>query len=232
MNRHITLLLKNGTQDDLNKIKNWCKENKIEFNFRYSREDTYKERLMEDKLAPLYYFTIFTDSIHYYEFANLMGSKVLTTDFADFSNLADCDDEFEKEFKDLIDLFSKNTKAENIANRKFLDMIMPIKDANVLKAMLQYQGFMTEHQRKMLEDRIKIVEGHIEDVHEQFTDDIMSINTDVKALRSKTSMSRREFCRYFDIPYRTVEDWEAKKSTCATYLYKLMEEKLKNDGKI
>ena len=57
MNRHITLLLENGTVDDLNKIKEWCKENNIEFTYRYSRN---KGKQFEDNsdIAPLYYFTV------------------------------------------------------------------------------------------------------------------------------------------------------------------------------
>lgn len=231
MNRHITLLLENGTVDDLNKIKEWCKENNIEFTYRYSRN---KGKQFEDNsgIAPLYYFTVFTDTKHYYDLSNIMGEKLLTTDFADFSNEMDCDDEFEKRWKDFVELTRKNQDYEHRANQILLDMIMPIKNPSNLRAMLSYQCFMTDFQIKMIHDRIKITEGKMEEVHEQFIDDMMSVHVDVKALREKTGMSRREFCRYFDIPYRTVEDWESRKSSCTTYLYKLMEEKLKNDGKI
>lgn len=233
MNRHITLMLENGTKEDLNKIKNWCKENKIEFAYRYSRDNGGNRQFeMEAKPAPLYYFTIFTDTAHYYDLSNIMGEKLLTTDFADFSNQIDCDDTFENRWKEFLSLTDKNRNSENKANRMLLNMIMPIKNASVLRAMLPYQGFMTDSQKKMIDDRIKIIDGKMEEIQEQFTDDIMSIHTDVKELRARTGMSRREFCRYFKIPYRTVEDWETKKSTCATYLYKLMEEKLKNNGKI
>ncbi|MBE5830588.1 MAG: transcriptional regulator, partial [Butyrivibrio sp.] len=27
-------------------------------------------------------------------------------------------------------------------------------------------------------------------------------------LRNSTGMSRKEFCAYFEIPYRTLQDWE------------------------
>lgn len=233
MKRHITLLLKNGTKEELDNIRNWCKENNIEFVYRYSKENAYKRLDNDaDAIVPLYYFAIFSDTTHFYQLKQLVGDKLLTTDFADFSNALDCDDEFEKKFKDLIDLFRKNQNSESVANKKMMEMVMPIKESRFLKEMLAYQAYMTEHQVKILEDRIQILDGNIEDVHEKFADDIMSVHIDVKALREKTGMSRREFCRYFDIPYRTVEDWEAKKSTCATYLYKLMEEKLKNDKKI
>ncbi len=38
-------------------------------------------------------------------------------------------------------------------------------------------------------------------------------------------MNRREFCEYFDIPYRTMTDWEAGKRKMTEYLLKLMEYK-------
>lgn len=233
MERHITLLLQNGKDEDLKKIKNWCKENDIEFSYRYSRETAYKSLPAdENTLAPLYYFSIFTDTAHYNELKNLMGEKILTTDYADFSNALDCDDTFENKFRNLVELLRKNQNADSNANKKLLDMVMPITDSSHLKEMLNYQCYMTDFQKKILDDRIKILDGNIEEVHEQFIDDIMSAHVDVKELRAKTGMNRREFCRYFDIPYRTVEDWETRKSTCATYLYKLMEDKLKKDNKI
>ena len=38
------------------------------------------------------------------------------------------------------------------------------------------------------------------------------MDNDVKELRLKTGMNRKEFSNYFGIPYRTIEDWENKKS--------------------
>lgn len=52
----------------------------------------------------------------------------------------------------------------------------------------------------------------------------------IKELRQNTGMKRTEFCQYFNIPYRTVEDWEAGKSECAEYLFDLIKYKLKNEG--
>ena len=42
-------------------------------------------------------------------------------------------------------------------------------------------------------------------------------------------MNRKEFAAYFGIPYRTVEDWENKKSTCSSYLFELMKFKIEKD---
>lgn len=45
---------------------------------------------------------------------------------------------------------------------------------------------------------------------------IMDVQKEVKSLRESMNMNRREFCEYFDIPYRTVTDWEAGKDLCQT----------------
>jgi len=41
-------------------------------------------------------------------------------------------------------------------------------------------------------------------------------------LRKSTGMNRKEFCSYFDIPYRTVTDWELGNRKMPEYLLKLM----------
>lgn len=44
----------------------------------------------------------------------------------------------------------------------------------------------------------------------------------VKELRESMGMNRREFCDYYDIPYRTVQDWECGKRNLPDYLLRLM----------
>ena len=39
----------------------------------------------------------------------------------------------------------------------------------------------------------------------------MGRGKEVKALREQMGMNRREFCDYFGIPYRTVQDWKRRK---------------------
>ncbi len=41
-------------------------------------------------------------------------------------------------------------------------------------------------------------------------------------LRKCTGMNRREFCEYFEIPYRTVTDWELGNRKMPDYLLRLM----------
>ena len=44
----------------------------------------------------------------------------------------------------------------------------------------------------------------------------------VKELREQMGMNRRDFCAYFDIPYRTVQDWEAGKREMPDYVLRLL----------
>ena len=55
-------------------------------------------------------------------------------------------------------------------------------------------------------------------------------------LRESTGMNRKEFCEYFEIPYRTVQDWELGNRKMPDYLLRLMEYKIRmeqgiKDGK-
>lgn len=45
----------------------------------------------------------------------------------------------------------------------------------------------------------------------------------IKELRESTGMNRREFCDYFNIPYRTVSEWERDRRHAPEYLIKLLE---------
>ena len=65
----------------------------------------------------------------------------------------------------------------------------------------------------------------------------MSRGSKINELREKTGMNRREFCDYFGIPYRTVQDWEAGKRELPEYVLRLilyraeMEHVIKGDSK-
>ena len=55
-------------------------------------------------------------------------------------------------------------------------------------------------------------------------------------LRKETGMNRKQFCEYFDIPYRTVTDWELGNRQMPEYLLRLMKykvevERLMEEGK-
>ncbi len=51
-----------------------------------------------------------------------------------------------------------------------------------------------------------------------------------KKLREQSGMNLTEFSMYFEIPYRTIQNWEYGERECPEYLLKLMEYKLKNEN--
>ena len=51
-----------------------------------------------------------------------------------------------------------------------------------------------------------------------------------KELRTASGMTQKQFSEYFNIPKRTIENWEGEKRSCPEYLLELMEYKLKNEG--
>ena len=52
----------------------------------------------------------------------------------------------------------------------------------------------------------------------------------VRKLRKNTGMNIKQFCEYFKIPYRTVQNWELGKRQCPEYLLELMRYKLEKEG--
>lgn len=45
----------------------------------------------------------------------------------------------------------------------------------------------------------------------------------ILAIREKTGMNRKDFCRFFGIPYRTVTDWELGTRHAPEYILRLLE---------
>ena len=61
-------------------------------------------------------------------------------------------------------------------------------------------------------------------------DDTMDCKTKIKELRESTGMNRREFCDYFQIPYRTVTDWERDNRHAPDYVLRLLEYYIRMEG--
>ena len=51
----------------------------------------------------------------------------------------------------------------------------------------------------------------------------MNRSKKIKELRESTGMNRREFCEYFEIPYRTVTEWERDNRHAPEYVLRLLE---------
>lgn len=51
----------------------------------------------------------------------------------------------------------------------------------------------------------------------------------IKQMRQQTGLSQTAFAKYFNIPVRTVQDWEQGKRKPPEYLVKLMQYKLEKE---
>jgi DNA-binding transcriptional regulator YiaG len=54
----------------------------------------------------------------------------------------------------------------------------------------------------------------------------------IKELRTRTGMSQSQFADFFHIPKQTLQNWEQGRRECPEYLLKLIEYKLKKEGKV
>lgn len=64
---------------------------------------------------------------------------------------------------------------------------------------------------------------------EKMSEDDIDYAIMVKELRLEMNMNRTEFCEYFGIPYRTVQDWEAGKRKLPDYVLRLMRYKYETE---
>ena len=75
------------------------------------------------------------------------------------------------------------------------------------------------------------MDAHVDIKHDTIRsvvkESIMITKEEVLKLREKTGMNRREFCDYFERPYRTVQDWELGNRRIPEYLYRLMSYKIR-----
>lgn len=51
---------------------------------------------------------------------------------------------------------------------------------------------------------------------------ITDCQSEITKLRELTGMNRKEFCEYFDIPYRTVTEWERGTRNAPDYVLRLL----------
>lgn len=53
---------------------------------------------------------------------------------------------------------------------------------------------------------------------------------DFKELLEKSGMNMKQFSDYFEIPYRTVQDWKSGARKCPDYLLSLIQYKIEKEG--
>lgn len=54
---------------------------------------------------------------------------------------------------------------------------------------------------------------------------------DFKEIRQASGMNKTQFAEYFNIPYRTIQNWEAGVRQCPAYVLDLIQYKLNNENK-
>lgn len=54
----------------------------------------------------------------------------------------------------------------------------------------------------------------------------------IKELRKASGMTQAQFAEFFNVPKRSVENWDSGTNKCPQYLVELMEYKLLNEKKI
>lgn len=60
----------------------------------------------------------------------------------------------------------------------------------------------------------------------------MDCKTKIRELREMTGMNRKDFCKYFNIPYRTVTEWELDNRHAPKYVLRLLEYYIRHEGLI
>ena len=58
----------------------------------------------------------------------------------------------------------------------------------------------------------------------------MDCQAKIKELRESTGMNRKQFCEYFQIPYRTVTEWELDHRHAPEYVLRLLQYYIENEG--
>lgn len=54
---------------------------------------------------------------------------------------------------------------------------------------------------------------------------------EIREVRERSGVSRRELCESIDLPYRTLEDWECERRTPPKWAENLIIEKIENIAK-
>ena len=55
-------------------------------------------------------------------------------------------------------------------------------------------------------------------------------NLNFREVLEKTNMNMKQFSEYFEIPYRTVQDWKSGARKCPSYLIELLVYKLEKEN--
>lgn len=111
-------------------------------------------------------------------------------------------------------------------------------DGNVVENLrTAYQKLAVDNELYTMQDIIADFATQCPDNFFKFNEDdfedlveLVTLETfDFTYVREHSGMNMTDFGKYFNIPFRTVQNWELGKRKCPDYLLELMEYKLKNE---
>lgn len=144
--RKITLMIEMPTENDKQKIQDWCSLNDIQFCYRYERDR-----------GRLYYFWIYGCTDTFNLLNEHMDNRLVETDFAELGNLLDCSDEDLEKFTNIV---FDNRRIMNESSKVHGELCRFIKDINNLAVLEHIDKYVfIEDCKRIIDDKISRAKG-------------------------------------------------------------------------
>lgn len=232
--RSISIMLPKATKKDILNLMQHCEKENLYYKYKNSKDYSLSyiniDYLEDGAIIPYFYFWIRGNTKNFDLLNSYMGNRLVLTEYSDFGNIVDKDFWFLEKFTNFVNENLQVQRKEGQLNETFEEIINEIGDLDSLRYLMEnYNYIMNDKQRKIIQDKLDLLNGETFHFEQDMSETFKSLQSDVLKLRNLTRMNRKEFAEYFGIPYRTVEDWENKKSTCSSYLFELMKFKIEKD---
>lgn len=214
MRRHITLVITNYEDGDIDKLNRTCEKYHV---------DISNERI--ELSSKCYFFTLFSDNETYRKIEADFGKKFYFEDLAALGVIADCDDQFLEDFSKILEGMRNVNKIEVNVSRDFARLLNKIDKMEVLDEIATYDDYFNDRQLRMLERAMAWLKNG--KTAEELVKEIEC--GDMKELLRHTDMTMKQLSEYLEVPYRTLQDWVSGKSKCASYVFELIRYRLIND---
>lgn len=170
------------------------------------------------------------DNQYFYQRQNMKLNKLHLNDFEikeDTYLIQTVQEKIIEKMYDLVYCVSDSDELGILTIAKYLET-QNINDAKYIDTQMFFDYFKNQKIQNFTDVYKKIKEKILVN---DFTAPYPRVN-DIVKLREETGMTRTDFSKYFNIPYRTVENWEFDINQCPEYLYELIKFKLISDNKI
>jgi len=135
------------------------------------------------------------------------------------------------------DLFDLSRNSQTVR-----DILQRLQDSNIMLFVRgEHVDFADPKVQKELTDVFDYHDTNMQAIKEnldyiaqlrQEREEQKQLNELLRELRQQSGMTQKAFAEYFEIPQRTIENWEGGQRGCPDYLLKLLQYKLKNEGLI